>query len=218
MNQAIKNKLRSSASVVDLGCGNNPVKWATTAVDCYIEPKERCNMRRIDVNAIEGRGIKFVNAKIDEKLPFGDKEFDFAYSHHAFEHLDNPSLACEEMIRIAKSGVIITPSFFAELIFGRVYHKWLVMQRENAILFFKKRDFENCRFGDHPLWDSKLKKWTHNESTNPFDILLNDGNWYSGKESFDRLSYKIKNLYRENDPVMEVNFLWKDKFQYYVYE
>ncbi len=110
------------------------------------------------------------------------------------------------MMRIAKSGVIITPSILAELIFGRPYHRWLVMERNNTIFFFKKRPFEDRPFGEHPKWDDARKKWIVGKNTNPFDILLNDGGWYRGKERFPRLANILRKYWYSHSPVMEVIF------------
>jgi SAM-dependent methyltransferase len=218
MKKEIINALKVSKNIIDLGCGNNPIGKASVAVDCYINPEHRSNGmgNNINIERIERSGKRFFQAKIDEPLPFKDKEFDFAYSHHAFEHLDHPDVACEEMMRIAKRGAIITPSWFAEIIFGRDYHKWMVMERNNEILFFKKRDFENKPFGEHPLKQNNT--WIHNDKTNPFDILLNDGGWYRGDEKFDRLAEKIRQHYGSSSQLMEVNFLWSDRFNYKIYE
>ena len=111
---AVKNKLKESRKIIDLGCGNNPVEGATIGVDFYIEPYERALGEGIKINIQEmkEKGITFLNTRIDSLLPFKDKEFDFVYSHHVFEHLDDPGMACSEAMRIGKSGVIITPLYF----------------------------------------------------------------------------------------------------------
>ena len=164
------------------------------------------------------RGITFINARIDRPLPFRDREFDFAYSHHAFEHVDDPATACKEMMRIARSGVIVTPFFFAELIFGRPYHKWLVMERDNTIFFFKKRLFEDRPFGNHPIRDERSGSWLVGKDTNPFDILLNDQGWYRGSERLPRLANKLRSYWYSHAPLIEVIFIWDECFQVIVYE
>ncbi len=216
----VNKKLSQSKTIVDLGCGNNPVKGATVAVDQYVEPKERiCGFGpTIDLKKMEQQNIRFVNTRVDAPLPFKDKEFDFAYSHHAFEHFENLRTACDEMMRIAKAGAIITPSIFAEFIFGRSYHRWMVMQREDMLLFFKKRAFEDRPFGEHPRWDEDHKKWVLEEQTNPFEILLNDENWYQGREGMPRLSNTIRKHWYGRTPLMEVVFLWESSFKYQIYE
>jgi len=218
---AVKKKLAKAQSIIDLGCGNNPVKRATAAVDLHMEPEERelGSGPVIDTDQMKEKGIQFVNSRVDAKLPFKDKEFDFAYSHHVFEHLDDPTCACEEMTRIAKAGVIITPSFFAELSFGRPYHRWMLMDRGNKLLFFRKRPFEDRPFGESPQWNGEKSKWEITEKTNPFDMLLNDSDWYHGEEGeMPRLSRILKKHWESRSPLLEVIFLWEDHFQWEIYE
>ena len=203
----VKKKLKESKRIIDLGCGSNPVDKACAGVDLYLDPKERHFGKgsAIDLNKMKERGIRFVNSRVDAKLPFADKEFDFAYSHHVFEHIDCPATACSEMTRIAKSGAIITPSIFADLVFGRPYHKWLLMERGNKLLFFKKRSFE-----DRPFGESRM---------NPFEMLLNEGDWYQGQEgNMPRLSKLLRQHWRSHSPLMEVVFLWEGSFTWEVYD
>lgn len=217
---AVQKKLAESKKIIDLGCGNNPVQGTAVGVDLYVEPKERSlgTGLTIDIQKLKEKGVTFVNARIDAALPFDDKEFDFAYSHHAFEHLEDPAIACKEMMRIAKSGVIITPSILAELIFGRLYHRWLVMDRDSSIFFFKKRPFEDRPFGKHPEWDENKKRWVVEKDTNPFDILLNDSGWYRGKERLPRLTNLLRKYWYAHSPLIEVIFNWEESFEYEVYE
>ncbi len=214
----LQNRLAEAEKIIDLGCGNNPVQGATVGIDLYLEPKERGPETEICVQEMKEKGIAFVKCRVDAPLPFADKEFDFAYSHHVFEHLEDPATACEEMMRIAKSGVIITPSIFAELIFGRPYHKWLVMERGNEIFFFRKRPFEDRPFGNHPRWERGERNWVVEDNTNPFDILLNGGEWYHGKERMPRLANILRKHWYSHSPIIEVIFLWDDRFGYFIYE
>lgn len=217
---AVQKKLKESKKIIDLGCGNNPIQGATVAVDLYIKPEQRSLGAGpvIDIKKMKEKGITFINSRIDVPLPFDDREFDFAYSHHVFEHLEDPATGCKEVMRIARSGVIITPSILADLIFGRPYHKWLVMERGNTIFFFKKRPFEDRPFGEHPKWDENKKRWIVTNNTNPFDILLNDGNWYRGKEKMRRFTDILRKYWYAHSPIMEVIFLWEGSFEYKTYE
>ncbi len=214
--QLLQARLRASKAIVDLGCGNNPVAGATVAVDLHVAPAERAlgHGPTIDVAAFARRGIRFVNARIDGPLPFRDKEFDFAYSHHVFEHLDDPATACREMVRIAKAGAIITPAPFAEFAFGRPYHRWLVTERAGKLIFLNKRTEEDRPFGLHPEF-APGRGWFASAETNPFDILLNDGEWYREPESsqFERLSARLRELWYSHSPVIETIFLWEDSFE-----
>ena len=217
----LQSKLKEAKNVVDLGCGNKPIPQAKMGVDLYLDPKER-NLGGgpvIDIEQFKSRGFEFVNARIDGSLPFKDKQFDFAYSHHVFEHLDDPAKACREMMRIAQAGVIITPSYFAEIIFGRPYHRWLVMDRENTLFFFRKRPFENLAFGQTPKLSKDGKIWEMDKDTNPFDMLLNDEEWYRGQEGrMPKLSNMLRRYWYSHSPLIEVVFLWDNEFQWKIIE
>jgi SAM-dependent methyltransferase len=213
---AVNQRLAASANVIDLGCGNHPIAKARTTVDLHVDPRERLvgTGTAIDVEAMRARGVNFVNARVDGPLPFKNKEFDFAYSHHVFEHLEYPEIACEEMMRIANAGVIVTPSWFAEYMFGRPYHRWLLMQRSDALFFFRKRPEDDRPFGNHPeMIDGQ---WRAVDGTNPFEMLLNEGDWYKGREKMPRLSRLIRKHWFTRSPIMEVVFLWEDRFDYRV--
>ncbi len=80
-----------------------------------------------------------------ERLPFGNKEFDFCLCTHTLEDLSNPELAINEMARVAKRGYIVTPSFGSDLVFSHVdFTDWLTGARRvpgaahHKWLFYKK--------------------------------------------------------------------------------
>lgn len=209
----LQRRLERASSVVDLGCGANPHPRAQVAVDAYLEPTQRAFGfgATIDVEGLQRRGIRFVQANL-ESLPFADKEFDFAYSHHVFEHLHDPASACREMRRVARAGAIVTPSVFAEFAFGRPYHLWFVMARGNRLIFIRKRAPEDRPFGDHPA-PKASGGYTVSPHTNPFDLLLNDGNWYRGREKMPRLGRLLRRHWYSHSPVIDVVFLWEGSFE-----
>ena len=138
----LQAQIKKSEKIIDLGCGNNPHPRSTVAVDAFLEPAQRAMGKgpQIAADQLRQRGIQFVQADLSA-LPFSDKQFNFAYCHHAFEHIPDPQKACVEMCRVAKAGAIITPSIFAEIAFGRPYHLWFVMARSKTIIFILK----DCR-------------------------------------------------------------------------
>lgn len=207
--------INESINMIDLGCGSSPHPKSKVAVDKYIEPIHRKygSNKKIDIAKIEKNGkTKFVQANF-EKLPFENKSFDVAYSHHVIEHLDDPSKACDEMQRIAEKGVIICPSIFAEYIFGRKYHKWIITIRDKLLIFLEK-DWEVPWFGEGPIIvDGKIQE---PKDCNPFDILLNEGNWYHGPYKYDRLSEMLREYWFGHNKCMENCFIWEDKFDYLI--
>lgn len=206
--------INESENIVDLGCGTNPLPSARVAVDKYIEPIHRVygEGKQIDVKEIESKGIKFIQADF-EALPFDKNEFDLAYSHHVVEHIEHPERALEEMQRIAKKGIIMCPSIFAESIFGRVYHKWEITWRENLIVFIEKRERKTW-FGEGPqIIDGKMEI---PPNCNPFDMILNDGDWYSGNCYDERLRSLLRDYWYGHFLIMENVFVWEDSFDFLI--
>lgn len=203
--QWAQQRMRAARNVIDLGCGPHPVEYANTGVDLFIDPDQRgCGAgEHIDISHLESRGFRFVNAALDARLPFADKEFDFAYSSHVFEHLESPEIACEEVIRIAEAGVIITPSIFADIAFGRAYHRWLMIAGADTLFFFEKLPEEDRPFGQHP---------------NPFDILLDYGGWV--QQDLDSNSRELRSILQHNwnsrSAVIEVVFPWEHSFKFHI--
>jgi len=93
---------------------------------------------------------RFVKLDITRnKLPFKDKEFDVVLCTHTLEDLPNPFLVIEEISRIAKRGLIVTPSMGYDMVFtpidytdwlsgarripGEAHHKWFFIN-DNGVL------------------------------------------------------------------------------------
>jgi len=89
-----------------------------------------------------------------EKLPFKDNEFDVCICSHTLEDLHNPFLAIEEMQRVAKRGIIVTPSMGIDMVFshiditdwlvgprrtpGHSHHKWFFLNEKNKMIIIPK--------------------------------------------------------------------------------
>jgi SAM-dependent methyltransferase len=189
-------------AVVDLGCGLRPHPAATAVVEPHLDPVSRFG-GHVTPEAFAARGVRFVQQRMDSDLPFGDKEFDFAICSHAIEHVEDPGKACAEMIRIAKAGLITAPFLFADLLFGRPYHRWLLVERGGVLFFFRKRPEEDRPFGAEP---------------NPFDVALNARPWPSPSPPFRRISRRLRHLYYGHHPIIEVRFPWRDRFRWVVAE
>ena len=189
-------------AVVDLGCGLNPHPAATAVVEPYLTPTSRFE-GAVDPEAFAARGVRFVRQPMDSDLPFRDKEFDFAICGHAIEHVEDPAKACTEMIRIAKAGLISAPFLFADLLFGRSYHRWLLVDRGGVLYFFRKRSEEDRPFGSEP---------------NPFDVALNSKRWGGASSPFGQISRRLRHLYYTHHKVIEVRFAWRDSFRFVVAE
>lgn len=112
---------------LDAGCGGTNQRKAN-GYDVYTDIVPASD----DFNGV------FVQCPL-EKMPFKDKEFDYVRSHHSIEHCNNPNLACAEIIRVGRSGILSFPPAQAEIMFGRRDHNWFVFIDRGRLLFIKKR-------------------------------------------------------------------------------
>lgn len=89
-----------------------------------------------------------------EKLPFKDKTFDFVMCTQTIEDLYNPFLILDEMSRVSKRGLIVSPSMGADMEFqkidytdwltgarrmpGHAHHKWLLKVENKKLILIPK--------------------------------------------------------------------------------
>lgn len=131
------------------------------------------------------RARDFIRVDItQEKFPFKNKEFDFCLCTHTLEDLASPFLAIKEMARVAKRGLIITPSMGQDMVFthidltnwrtgprrvpGLAHHKWLFYKKNNKVHILPKNypllysgEFHFTRWlGEEELvyyWEKEIK-------------------------------------------------------------
>jgi SAM-dependent methyltransferase len=208
---ALRQLIEAAGSVLDLGSGPNPIECATAAVDLLLEPSQRGHGAGgvIDPEAMKARGIRFVNQSIDQQLPFDRMEFGLVYCSHVIEHVDNPGKACDEMMRVAKTGLLRCPNAMAEYLYGREYHKWLVLQRGGTIIFLEKTPDEFAPFGD--------SRADTPETVNPFEALLD---WAGERPStgtngiIARLRERLQRAFYSREPLSEINLFWNMGFSW----
>ncbi len=191
--------IAEAENMIDVGCGPSPHPKAKFALDKFITPEHRTHGagKSINTHEFELKGIKFIQSGI-ESMPFDDKTFDVVYSHHVLEHVNDPILACKELMRIGDKGIIFTPSAFSEIAFGREYHKWMVHAKNNTLIFIEKSPEEYMPFGS--------------DAENPFDIALNEGGWYKFPIMIKNLRRRIRDYWYGHHPAVEVCFLWYNSF------
>jgi hypothetical protein len=89
-----------------------------------------------------------------DKLPFKDKEFDVCLCTHVLEDLPSPFLIISEMERVAKRGLIVTPSMGEDMKFtsidftdwltgarrvpGEAHHRWFFVNGEKGLEIIPK--------------------------------------------------------------------------------
>ncbi len=132
------------ALVVDVGGGANPLPRADYVID-GLAYKARGALRK---GAGQDDGIPeehWVTLDICEHKPwpFPDKYFDYANCTHVLEDVRDPVWVCSEIQRIAKAGIISTPSRIVEqsrgvehpCYAGYYHHRWLVSVEGSQLVF-----------------------------------------------------------------------------------
>ena len=112
--------IKKSDKVLDVGSGNKPYPLATHLIDMFDTPEQRHNADLVigDRELIEGNVC-------DVLRDYADDYFDFCYSSHAFEHVENLPMALDLISAKCKRGFYALPSsdfefFTAEDHFGHV--------------------------------------------------------------------------------------------------
>ena len=127
-------------TILDVGCGQNPLPQATHYCDAY--PDKNVS-RGADLNTKVIGKKEFKIANLDEGLPYKDKEFDWVHCDNVLEHVKDPIKCCKELMRVSKAGYICCPTNIWEVLFRRGYHKWTVSMEENKLIFTLKTE-KNC--------------------------------------------------------------------------
>lgn len=95
-----------SDKVLDMGSGHIPFPLATHLADISTTDS---SIGRVNIpfKHVDGKPVYECSV---EQTPFEDKEFDFVYCSHVLEHVQSPTKACTELMRIAKRGYLECPT------------------------------------------------------------------------------------------------------------
>ena len=123
-------------NIVDLASSNSGWKYANV----YTDINDQSQFYNNKYNGSK----KFVQCNV-ETTPFKDKEFDFVIASHILEHVDDPIIFCNEIMRIGKRGYIEVPTPLWDNLmdgphFSKYGHKWWVTFNDsnNKIIINKK--------------------------------------------------------------------------------
>lgn len=125
-----KLNIRPGDLVLEVGPGQKPMIRSDVLVDKFLtDDTERGGELVIDRPLI----VADICA-----LPFKDKVFDYAYTAHTLEHIEDIEQALSELQRVAKRGCIIVPHWHWEGLWNYPFHLWLISAREGKIIFRRK--------------------------------------------------------------------------------
>lgn len=128
--------------VLDVGSGGDPNPRADVLVDCVIEGDAQRTF------AFRKHG-QVVVGDIN-RLPFKEAAFSYVICSHVLEHVDDPAVACGELSRVGGGGYVETPSDVHEFMFPIGWHRWLVRQNGDTLVFnAKDSPFLNESLGEY---------------------------------------------------------------------
>lgn len=182
-------EIPAGAQVLDIGPGNFPLPIATH----YLDVTDR-HFKKMSPDLFPGQKIV---GNIENPTQFSDKQFDFIYAAHVFEHLADPAKAAAEVSRIGKAGVMICPGPHKEFMFGyeEDEHKWDIYgpRKDGESVVFVGRDTDFVkRFSEDKDYQSIMA-----------------GLFRSGRFDFRERRY-LRNWYRRNEKYLDVVVFWND--------
>jgi len=184
-NRFVDFNIKEGESVLDIGSGGEPFPYATHLVDKYPQ-KTHHRYQELDT-----MNLPFTEADV-QKLPFENNSFDFVYTSHVLEHVEDPVKALNEISRVGKSGFIEVPTKMSDIVFNMTklkhFHKWYILNVGSKLVFVEYNDNELRDTGDMELF-----YMAHSLFTNSF-----------------------KRMYRKNKDLFSTFFFWKDKIDFIV--
>ena len=119
--------------VLDVGSGDNPHIRADVLCDAAARS---AGERRGGFDLIvDGRPFLYTDAR---RIPVKDKAFDFVICRHVLEHMEEPEVLLEELMRVGKAGYIETPSALMEKLYGWDFHVLLVDRGDDGLIIRRK--------------------------------------------------------------------------------
>ena len=169
--------------VLDIGSGGDPFPRATILVERYLEPVFRGE-------SLVTHGKPLVVADVNE-LPFPSKSFDFVYSAHVLEVVEDPLQASKEIMRVGKRGYIETPTEAKDMLFAwaRDIQKWYVVGIASNLCFFE--------YSDRKLLGINSDAWS--------------------QVIFDKWQHPLQSMFWDNQDIFNVMFEWEDRFSVFVF-
>jgi methionine biosynthesis protein MetW len=98
-----------NSTIIDLGCGNGSL------LEKLIKEKnvkgEGVELSSSGIEACKKKGLKIIQGRIDEKLPFDDNSFDYSICNVTIQMVMYPEVLLSEMKRISKYQIVSFPNF-----------------------------------------------------------------------------------------------------------
>lgn len=125
--------VNAAGLVLDVASGDNPHVRADVLCDAHLcDSGERSGRFGL---IVDGRPFVFADAC---RLPFKDKAFDFVVCRHLLEHVADPAVLLEELMRVGRAGYIETPSVLMEKFCALDFHRSTVDLQDGSLVIRAK--------------------------------------------------------------------------------
>jgi len=179
--------IKPGSRVLDIGSGGEPFPYANFLLDRYPGKTQH------RYNKLKTNNLPFSVGDL-LYLPYKNKVFDFVYCAHVLEHVEDPSLALDEIMRVGKRGYIEVPTRLSDIAFNfarlKHFHKWHIVAVGSTLIFTEYNDFERRDTGDQEFFHMA--------------------------HSF--IPNSIRSLYRNNKDLFTNMFLWNGSFNYFIFD
>ena len=173
----LENHPQKPEKILVVGCGSG-------LEAAILAQKLEAHVVGIDiVGNFDSEAAKFASLEVGNamSLRFVDSSFDFVYSYHALEHIDNPLLSLKEMKRVLKDG-------------GGY---WIgTMNRHRLIGYIGSK---NVTFGEKVQWN--IADWTARLSGK----FRNELGAHAGFSSLELQSF-LSNVFSTNEEVSNIYY------------
>jgi len=175
--------LQPGMRVLDIGSGGDPFPSSTVLAERYLQPVFRAESLVTDSKPLVVADI--------HALPFPAKSFDFVYSAHVLEVIEDPIRASKEIMRVGKRGYIETPTQGKDVLFAwaRNLQKWHVVAIASNLCFFE--------YSNRQLQGINSDVWRQ---------LI-----------FSEWEHPLQDAFWSNQDVFNVMFQWHDRFSVFVF-
>jgi len=130
--------------VLDIGSGHAAAPISHILTDYY--PDQSRHRAR---PAIEDRPLVICSVDF---MPFKAKAFDLSMCTHVLEHIPNPLVAVDEIVRVSSKGYIETPSYGKDVLIGTGgQHVWQVVNSGGYLYFFPYTDRQHQAHTESPF-------------------------------------------------------------------
>ncbi|MCO6429988.1 MAG: class I SAM-dependent methyltransferase [Deltaproteobacteria bacterium] len=185
--------ISSGDKVLDVGSGHHPFPLATHLAEFAIND-DSYGRAGIPFKVVEGKPVTECSV---EKMPFGDKEFDFVYCSHVLEHVGSPENACRELMRVAKAGFLETPNRGKDLFLNTARisnHRWKVEYEIGRLIFTEYREAEIDGLSCGLLMDMNVNPQTAREQAFSALMLLKSDQLNTMLMWEERFSFEVRRL------------------------